>query len=395
MRTEDDIRAAFRTLARQAPDADAVLAAVREQLETASAGQRHDRRGRRPLSALASAIAVMAVIGGSIALAVGGHAPHRAASSSGQVVNSQPGPSGTPPRYFMALAPIGKSPLSQAVVVDTATGATLATMLPPRHFNTFWTVTGAADDRTFVLAAEYIPWKRSLANPAITLFRARYDPGRRRITLTALPIPAIAPDERFNGLALSPDGTTLAVSTTQRRFEQLSVYSMTSGAAKLWRQPSRAPAGRLSWGRGGILAYNWDDSPHWGVWLLNTATAGGRLIANSRLAVAVPRGWAFIGGALLTPDGRTVVAAQTRFLGHLHHGTNYEFAGYSARTGGKVWVALPLHDGTEELGWAGPSGTVLVMQTWATNGLGLVYEVLSGNRLTPIPNSSQIGPIAF
>ena len=395
MRTEDDIRAAFRTLARQAPDADAVLTKVRERLETSSASQRQGKRGRRPLAAVASAVAVMAVIGGSIALATSGHAPHQAASSPGPAVNSQPGPGGPLPPYFMALAPIGKSPLSKAVVNDTATGATLATVSPPRHFNTFVTVAGAADDRTFVLAAEYIGWKRSLSEPAVTLFLARYDPSRHRITLTALPIPAIPSDGRLNGLALSPDGSRLAVSTTLRRSEQLRVYSLTSGAAKVWRQPSVAPAFRLSWGRDGILAYNWDDSPRWGVWLLNTATAGGRLIANSRLAAAVPRGWAFIGGALLTPDGGTVVAAQTRFLTHLHHGINDEFAGYSAATGRKTWVAWPQHDAPEDLDWTSASGTVLVVQTFATNGPGMVYDVLSGNRLTPIPNTSQIGPIAF
>jgi len=40
MRTEDDIRAAFRALARQAPEADSVLTAVREQLGKVSAGKR-------------------------------------------------------------------------------------------------------------------------------------------------------------------------------------------------------------------------------------------------------------------------------------------------------------------------------------------------------------------
>jgi hypothetical protein len=204
MRTEEDIRAAFRSLARQAPDADTVLTAVRERLETASADQRQDRRGRRPLAAVASAVAVMAVIGGSIALAVGDHASHRAANHRGQAANSPPGPAGTP-RYYLAQLSNGTALTGHAAVMATATGATLATVWPPKPFSTFVAITGAGDDRTFVLAAQ-----RGASGP-VTLFRARYEPGRRRVTLTALPIPAIPQDERFNGLAVSPSGSRLAV----------------------------------------------------------------------------------------------------------------------------------------------------------------------------------------
>src|SRR5215472_10966162 len=112
MRTEEDIRAAYRALARQAPDADAVLTAVQEQLDKASADGQKGRRGRRPLAALASAVAVMAVIGGSIALAVGGGAaPHPAGKSTGPAANSQPGPGGAAPQYYMQLASTGSSRL--------------------------------------------------------------------------------------------------------------------------------------------------------------------------------------------------------------------------------------------------------------------------------------------
>ena len=399
MRTEEDIRAAYRALARQAPDADAVLTAVQEQLDKASADGQKGRRGRRPLAALASAVAVMAVIGGSIALAVGGGAaPHPAGKSTGQAAN-QPGPGGAAPQYYMELAWTGSSRLSHAVVKDTATGATLATVMPPKPFNSFFVVTGAADDRTFLLVANAKRLPKGARYPPSTLFRARYDPGRRRITLTALPIPWIQRNEQLDGLALSPDGTRLAVSVTvfdPGRSEKVSVYSMTSGAATVWRQPSVAPAYRLSWGSGGMLAYNWDDSPRYGVWLLNTATRGGGLIAHSRLAAAVPHGWFFIDGALLTPDGRTVVAAMMRSAGNLRlHRTNYEFAEFSAATGRLTRLLLPAHNAVDQLVWASQSGNVLVVQTLPPKGFVLALGVLSGSRLTPIPNSSPASFIAF
>jgi hypothetical protein len=400
MRTENDVRAAYRALARQAPDADAVLTTVRERLETAGADQQKRRRGRRPLAALASAAAVMAVIGGSIALAVGGgHAPHPAGKSTGHISSSQPGPADPAPRYYMELASTGGSRLSHAVIKDTATGATLATVMPPKPFNAFFVVTGAADDRTFVLVAEAKRLAAGAHYPPSALFRAQYDPGRRRISLTKLPIPWITRDEQVDGLALSPDGSRLAISVTifdRGRSQKVSVYSMTTGAAKVWRQPNVAGAGRLSWGSDGMLAYNWDDAPRYGVWVLNTATAGGGLIASSRLAVAVPRGWFFVGGALLTPDGKTVVAAMMRSAGNLHlHRTNSEYGEFSAATGRQTQVLLPSHFGINQLVWASQSGSTLIVQTLPTSGYQLVDALLSGGQLTPIPHTSQDSFISF
>lgn len=402
MRTEDDIRAAFRHAADQAPDADAVLAGVREQLDKPSAGQLRagqtgTRAVHRPLAALASAVAVMAVIGGSIALADGGHVPHRAAATprarsgntsitttmsgggSGLDVRNQ-GP-GTAPPYYLTLINNRTGPESYAAVVDTATGATLATLRPPKPFHTFDYVVGAADDRTFVLEAQ-----RTFGGDAATLFRVRIDPSRHAVTLTALPIPPIRPDGQVDGVALSPDGSRLAILMRLARSQRLSVYSMTSGAVKVWRQPGTALAYEPSWGSGGILAFNWRS----GVWLLNTATAGGGLIANSRLAVAQSHVWTFGLGGLLTPNGRTVVAAQERFL---HPGENSEFAEYSAKTGRQIEALWPVHDGIEDLGWASPSGNVLIVEVTAKNRE--VLGTLSGDRLTPILSQAvgSAGPL--
>ena len=164
-------------------------------------------------------------------------------------------------------------------------------------------------------------------------------------------------------------------------YQRLSVYSMTSGAVKVWRQRGTAMAYWPSWGSGGILAFNWRS----GVWLLNTATAGGGLIANSRLALAESHG-RNIWGDLLTPNGRTIVATQTR---DLHPGNEFEFAEYSAKTGRQIEALLPEHDATGDLGWASPSGNVLIVEVATKNRE--VLGTLSGGRLTPIL-SQTLGP---
>jgi hypothetical protein len=398
MRTKDDIRAAFRTLARQAPGTDAGLTADQEQLDKPRAGQLREgqtgtRAVHRPLAAVASAVAVMAVIGGSVALAVGDHAPRAAAATGGHVPHwaaesagwsgvdvPNSGPGGAPP-YYLTLINNRRGPDAYAAVVDTATGRRLATLRPPKPFHTFNYVVGAADDRTFVLEAQ-----RTFGANSATLFRVRIDARRRAVTLTALPIPPIRPDGQVDGMALSPDGSRLAVFMRLARSQRLSVYSMTSGAVRVWRQPGTALAYEPSWGRGGILAFNWRS----GVWLLNTATAGRGLIANSRRAVHESHGWTFGFGALLTPNGRTVVAAQERFL---HPGYKSEFAEYSAKTGRQIRALWPVHDGLEDLGWASPSGNVLIVEVTAKNRE--VLGTLRGGRLRPILSQAvgSAGPL--
>ncbi len=390
MRTEDDIRAAFRSLAREAPDPDAVLTGVLDRLDSATAGR---RRGlRTPMAALASALAVVAVIGVSVTLAVGGHVHHPAPSSG-------PGPDGAP-RYYLALVVSG-NPRSfavqrRAVVKDTATGKTLAKVSAPRPFGTFVMVAGAPDDRTFVLAAQRAQVSGD-SLPTI-LFLARFDPSRRKITLTRLSIPAIPWNVRLNSLALSSGDRRLAVSTTRFKggqSQQLSVYSIGSGAVKVWRQPRGGPAYRLSFGGGGTLAYNWDAAPHHGVWLLNTTQAGGGSIINdSRFAVTMPQGWGFGDGALLTTDGSRVVAAEQRIPGNLRrHRTNLQFVEFSAATGRLTQVLWPQHAPTEALFWTSPSGTVLVVEATQKGGRDTLFGVLKGSRLMPIPGPS--GVVAF
>ena len=68
------------------------------------------------------------------------------------------------PGFYVALELVGDgqccrpglpyAPLTQAVVRATASGAALATITAPHPYGTFTGVTAAADNRTFVLAAQ-------------------------------------------------------------------------------------------------------------------------------------------------------------------------------------------------------------------------------------------------
>jgi hypothetical protein len=117
----------------------------------------HDDRSRwwgwvTPLAA-AAAVAVVVIASVAIGKAFGGR--------------QQQGTSALPaglPKYYVALRFSGHNtccsmrqplmPRTHAVIVDTATGAVLATIAPPNRQDTFAGVTAAADDRTFVLGVQ-------------------------------------------------------------------------------------------------------------------------------------------------------------------------------------------------------------------------------------------------
>jgi hypothetical protein len=98
--------------------------------------------------------------------------------------------------------------------------------------------TGAADDRTFVvdtqsgsLDPESKPWQPR------TWYPLRIDPGSAKAAqLTPLPIPGTAAGTNLMGIALSPDGTELAVALQPDGLNDPSaptyvwVYSVASGA---------------------------------------------------------------------------------------------------------------------------------------------------------------------
>ncbi|HEY1920319.1 MAG TPA: hypothetical protein VGH27_32515 [Streptosporangiaceae bacterium] len=109
----------------------------------------------RVLAPLAAAVAVVAVVVASLALAQLGLARHTPTGTSAA--------SSVPP-YYVALTLTGHgsccagtsflAPPTVAQVKSTATGTVLATVRPPKSYGTFVLVSGAANDRTFALAAQ-------------------------------------------------------------------------------------------------------------------------------------------------------------------------------------------------------------------------------------------------
>jgi hypothetical protein len=285
MSVEDQLRAAGRAVSDQVRDLP------RLDLRTPPTSHRAKARTSRrwpgaggwliPITAAAAVIAVAVTL---VAVKSPPRAAHKTGAAPAASRSTAPTPAAAPadpealPKYFVAISELeimgplpaagqsgpAKDPQTDSVVVgDTLTGKRLATVTPPTG-STFVGVTGAADDRTFVLDSVQIAPVSGLlsATQQRTWYLLRIRPGATPVaTVTRLnfPVPSAADT---SGIALSPDGTKLAmfyqVARTGDGFPYsgpftLAIYSVATGAVlRSWTgtNPSH-----------GSLAYGSNDLP--------------------------------------------------------------------------------------------------------------------------------------
>jgi hypothetical protein len=334
------------------------------------------------------------------------------------------------PGFYVALEFIGdgrccrpgllSAPLTEAVVRVTDTGTALARISAPRPYGTFTGVTAAADNRTFVLAAQKLARLPLTTWPATRFFLLRTDPACRapdgRAQLTPLPIPEQPPGREVSGLALSPDATRLAATVGPfPGAAGLHVFTLATGAERVWDGPRVGPAfgpgavhGCLSWAADGhtlALISSGAPSPDRGVRLLDTAAPGTSLLANSRLVLPAPTGPANPSGnywrqVMISADGQTIIAV---LQVEPHHGSwrmpgvTQKLVTFSARTGAllRTLNRLPVHGGYEHVLWASPSAQLPIVSgtqpgpTVGSFNLGYSAGTLSQGSFTPIAWSNR------
>ncbi len=388
----------------------------------------HAPPGRRWVAWAAPAAAAVAVAAIAVSLATLHPMPDAPASPAAAAL------SGTLPRYYAALDnPSG--PITQVLnhqqqtpvsvrVGDDRTGKLVATVKPPDG-ETFAGLTGAADDRTFVVAAERFPVEplMATANP-VAWYLVRLTPGRAHpVTLTRLPIPGEPAGSQVSAIALAPGGRELAVMFQRNVWSgktgplMIRLYSLATGTAvRTWTVDTKGfPAGfgwywgrysntALTWLNGGrtlAVTYGTNNSsggPPFTYGFTNvtirTVDAGipsGNLLGVSKILFRVPNGIGRAGSGCdtvqLTGDGKTVLCGED--------GGNTEkrsaayapkFVAYSVATGrSRLLYQLK---GAYQLGlgdvlWANPTGSTLLGAvyagtTWPRPGVkqGPVYQAV-------------------
>ncbi len=378
------------------------------------------RSGKWPglITPLAAAAAVTAVVAASLAISTAFRG-HARPAGPGPAAQSHPSPAPLRPaalrpaalrqvpRYFAALARTGPVQVmggEAAVVRSTLTGHVLATVAPPRPYRIFTWVSAAADDRTFVLAAQrYWPIASGQAgmpaqNQDITtptaFFKLAFDPATHTAQLARLAVPETIQASQLAGMTVSPDGTRLALDL-RRSSQSIQVVTLATGAIRSWAWPGGGwignfkPIGQVfSWTADGTtLAFQ-----QWGtghprpvcIRLLDT-TAPGTSLASSKIVLTFPGAGALGTNTLLTPDGTTIVTA-----------TPQGITEFSARTGQPILSEDQFHPGLygwQEVLWAGPGGQALIVSDprgqQTRYGPGHILGVLTGNTFTPIPHGAD------
>jgi hypothetical protein len=356
---------------------------------------------------LTAAAAVAAVIAASVVISSAIHPARRPVAASIPAATLA-----KVPPFFIGLTGGVPDQQRRAVVAATATGKALATVLPPKPYGAFDWVSAAADGRTFVLAAQrWVPIAHWKPEPVVffkLVLNAAGKPGR----LTPLPV---TPVRGFiSGVALSPDGSKLAVAThgpgDANRDPGIRVYDTATGRSRHWVWPGTGwigvdkPYGQaLSWAAGSrTLAFQQHLGGNGGnfqVRLLDTLTQAGSL-RSTKLVIGIPGGTIYgpiAGNTLLTPDGSKIVAASL-VLRH-NRVKAVDITEFATSTGKPLRVLNPVsaRDGGswEEVVWTDHHGGTLVLAstvpgTGSFNRPGpVVLGIYDGHKFLPLPAAAQ------
>lgn len=266
-----------------------------------------------------------------------------------------PSSAGPVPGYYAALThPPDTATPNQLIVGNAVTGQALARLAPPAG-TTFAGLTGAVDDRTFAVETQPFPQPLPAGRPAIpdtagdgytasdaaivlprTWYLLRVDPSAAvPARLARIPVPSTPAGQEVTALALSPDGSklALAIQTHQPKGykgvylapQLLRVYSVATGAVlRTWSTTQGSiDSGDFTPDNGTTMSWRPDgnhlavfvnsDSP--ALRVLDVRSAGGDLAtAGTQLTTGYSASctrspWAGYAPVLLAPDGTTLVCA--------------------------------------------------------------------------------------
>jgi hypothetical protein len=358
------------------------------------------RRRSRAVRWLAPVAAVAAVIGVITGVSVvgpsGGNQP--TADNQPPVIAQ---PTGPMPRYYVtAFQTFGagsREPATFAVVHDSATGATLATVRVPTLTGSQGDtgglrITAAGDDRTFIITQQPGP---------IGFYLLHVAADGRSAQLSKLPVnlpqPLSVVDE-----ALSPDGRRLALavqdcSSKSCRYDGIRVVTLATGAVSSWTTKANGFPLNVSWVGNGRLAFEWQSGAQrapagqqTGYRLLSLGGTSRDLLAARAIGSPAPEPTQYVPAAVVMADGSIVVTSTVQ---NIPGGTVVaKIIEVSARTGQLLGV---LHTATVSAASAGSNGTGLLDQecnvlSLAPSGVHVLvacfgFGRVDGLRFTPLP----------
>jgi hypothetical protein len=250
-------------------------------------------RARRVIAPVAAGLAVAGLVTG-LTLAAGSPVPVRG-PATGALATADQGM----PRFYVTLSSPGSSGRVYAEVHASQTGQVLSQVRVGFLGNGVG-VSAYPSDRAFVIDAAA---KNDNLHDRIVLYLLRVSADGLSTTLTRLPLvllPAGSPDV-VDGIAVSPDGTKLAVALQVNQDPnvvnprgEIVVYSLAGGATQTWTAPGdKAVPWNPAWTGGSrYLTFVWQDQLTGTQWFftgrsqvrrLDTAAPGRNLLASQVL----------------------------------------------------------------------------------------------------------------
>ena len=280
----------------------------------------------------------------------------------------------------------------------TSTGKLLASVSPPKPYNDFSMLTGAANGRMFVFGASISgsttpgrrPGWRRVTSGRRWCFCCCASPRGDTCSCPRCPCRRRWPREQWPSVALSPDGTRLAVAFYRGTSAVVQVITLGSGQVRTWEQPRASwhpsLAGQGAWsGNGRTLLVEEEPGTFFlpagpvarhpmhtsRVLLLDTNAPGGGPPAGQVLVLHAPAGKLAPTAVFLAPDGVTLIGTVPADQpGGASAGA---LAVYSARTGSLLrtlaawqWPGIPIPPGRggfprPQVAWSNFSGSQLIV----------------------------------
>jgi hypothetical protein len=275
-------------------------------------GRPRGRRVRRVIAPVAAGLAT------GLALAAGSPAPVRR-PATGALATADRGM----PRFYVTLTSPGSSGRIYAQVHASQTGQILS-QVPAGFLGSGMGISADQSDRAFVIDAA----PKDATHARIVLYLLRVSADGHSTTLTRLPLVLLPPGspDVVDGIAVSPDGTKLAVALQVNQNPdvvnprgEIVVYSLAGGPTQTWTAPGdKAVPWNPAWTGGGrYLTFVWQDQLTGTQWFftgrsqvrrLDTAAPGRNLLASQVLVTGGgPVG--FIQAASAGPAGAPIIAA--------------------------------------------------------------------------------------
>ena len=276
-------------------------------------------RGRTTWRLVAPALSGLAVVAVVVGLALAaGQGPAARRSSSGPSAGAAP-----LPRYYITINSKHFNEPDTVFVHSSLTGRTLGSALIPESEGYFAAAAARSDRDFFIVADRTIGHLRSTA----ALYRLRLAENGRVRSFTTISANLGFGDNTINAIALSPDGTRLAVAVQipHRKFPEaeLVVIPLNHGPRRTWTtRPEPAFILTPTWTSKTNIAFLWWDQLRGNIFnfvartqvrLLDTTRAGSNLLSSRVLLTSTPTGnLGEINEAFAGPRGGPIIAATAR-----------------------------------------------------------------------------------